>query len=238
MCPSQYFGNMRPYADSNNVVERTICSCPESGFITAIVAQGEMIKTVSQTWYLVANGAVKSITKLKTVPSYLPGRLMNPETTSTNCMTASRSTHIFPFLPGQRWTGSSWDINFRLQEFTTTLSTIARVNHGAIIASMSPSGDGVVLSLGCSSLLISSSGTVAFVTAATLRTAISTNCALPTSPCDIPVLRDFDWNNRIDEVDCGNGIKCGPGHTCMSSAVGAVGRAGYEVTLFRDLQLS
>ncbi len=229
LCPAQLFGNMRPFADSNNVVERTICVCPASGSITAIVAQGERIKTPTQTWYLVANGAVNSIAKLSSVPAYNAGRITSPATTTASCLAAPRTSHRVRFLSGQQWSGSSWDIQFRQQELATSLSTVARVNHQAIVATMPSPADGtVVLSLGCSSLLTSSTGTVAFITAATLRAAISMNCAVPNSPCNAdPVLRAFDWNNIIDESSgsgCGNGIVCAAGQTCMSSAMGAGNR--------------
>ncbi len=226
LSPSQLFGNMRPYADSTNVVERTISACPASGAITAIVRQGESIRTASQTWYLVANGAVNAITRLGAVPAHDAGRLTNPTTTATNCMAAPRTNHRLRFLTGQQWSGSSWDMDVRIQEFTTALATLARVSHTAIIVSVTSPADGSVsLSLGCSSLLTSSTGTVAFITAATLRAAISANCVRENSPCvSDPVLRVFDWNNIMDEVECGNGITCAIGQTCMSSANGAGNR--------------
>jgi hypothetical protein len=223
LSPSQLFGNMRPYADSTNVVERTISACPASGTITAIVRQGESIRTATQIWYLVANGAVNSITRLGAVPAHNAGRLTNPATTATNCMAAARTSHRLRFLSGQQWSGSSWDIELRIQEFTTALATVARVNQQAIVVSVT---DGTVsLSLGCSALLTSSTGTVAFVTAATLRAVISAHCVRANSPCVAdPVLRVVDWNNIIDEQACGNGITCASGQTCMSSANGAGNR--------------
>jgi hypothetical protein len=227
LCHSQLFGNMRPYADSNNVVERTVCTCPSSGSITAIVAQGETIRTATQTWYLVANGAVNSISKLSAVPSYNAGRITNPATTTSSCLGASMSSHTLRFLAGQQWIGSSWDINFRIQEFRTVLSTLVRVNYHAIMVSMPSPADGtVVFRLRCSSVLTSSTGDVAFITAATLRTAISTICAGSSSPCSRDtVLSAFDWNNIIDQRDCGNGITCAAGQTCMSN----LWRAGRRV---------
>jgi len=229
LSPSQLFGNMRPYADSTNVVERTISACPASGTITAIVRQGESIRTASQTWYLVANGAVNSITRLGAVPAHNAGRLTNPATTTNNCMAAPRTNHRLRFLTGQQWSGSSWDIELRIQEFTTALATVARVNQQAIVVSMTSPADGTIsLSLGCSSLLTSSTGTVAFITAATLRAVISAHCVRTNSPCVAdPVLRVVDWNSIMDlpvEVTCGNGITCDVGQTCMSSANGAGNR--------------
>ena len=46
--PSQLFGNMRKFADQSNNVERTICTCPADGYITAIVRLGEALKSSSQ----------------------------------------------------------------------------------------------------------------------------------------------------------------------------------------------
>ena len=229
LSPSQLFGNMRPYADSTNVVERTISACPASGTITAIVRQGESIRTASQTWYLVANGAVNSITRLGAVPAHNAGRITNPATTTTDCMDAPRTNHRLRFLRGQQWSGSSWDIQLRIQEFTTALATVARVNQQAIVVSATSPADGTIsLSLGCSALLTSSTGTVAFITAATLRAVISAHCVRTNSPCVAdPVLRVVDWNSIMDlpvEVTCGNGITCDVGQTCMSSANGAGNR--------------
>ena len=59
----QYFGNMRSFADQLNTVERVMLqSCPASGSFIAIVTPGEAIKTAEQTWYLVANGPVITMT--------------------------------------------------------------------------------------------------------------------------------------------------------------------------------
>ena len=237
LSPSQLFGNMRKYADSNNVVERTICACPASGTITAIVTQGEKIKTPSQTWHLVANGAVNSIAQLSTVPAYNAGRVTNPVTTSTSCLTSSRTIHKLPFLSGQEWSGSSWDIALRVQEFTTALATFNRVDQQAIRVSVTSPADGTIsLSLGCSAVLATPT-TVAYVTAETLRSAISNNCLPANSPCTTdPILKAFDWNKIVDlgtSSDCGNGITCAPGHTCMSSSPGA----GKKVTPTKARQL-
>ncbi len=219
LSPSQLFGNMRPFSDSNNVVERTICGCPSTGSITAIVAQGETIRTATQTWYLVANGAVNSISKLSAVPLYNAGRITNPATTTSSCFGAPMTSHTLRFLAGQQWSGSSWDVNFRIQEFRTSLSTVLRVNYQAIMVSMPSPADGtVVFRLGCSSVLTSSTGNVAFITAATLRTAISTICAGSSSPCSRDtVLSAFDWNNIMDQHNCGSSITCAAGQTCMSN---------------------
>jgi hypothetical protein len=216
---------MRPYADSNNVVERTICACPASGFITAIVTEGEKIKTPSQTWYLVANGAIYSINPLSKVPVYSAGRVTNPVTTSFSCMTSPRTQHKLPFLSGQQWIGSSWSIALRVQELTTALATVNRVNQQAISVSVASPADGTVsLSLGCSAMLASAT-TIAYVTAQTLRSAISSNFDGKNSPYKAdPILNVFDWSNIIDveaSIDCGNGIICAAGQTCMSSSPGA-----------------
>ena len=144
LSPSQLFGNMRTFADSNNVVERTICACPASGTITAIVTQGEKIKTPSQTWHLVANGAVNSISKLSTVPWYNAGRVTNPVTTSTNCLAASRTNHKLPFISGRQWSGSNWDIALRVQELTTALASFNRVDQQAIRVSVTSPADGTI----------------------------------------------------------------------------------------------
>jgi hypothetical protein len=199
--PSQLFGNMRQFADQSNNVERTICACPAGGSITAIVVSGEALKTIDQTWYLVANGPISSaITKLGSVPSYSAGRITAPATTSTNCMSASRSINLLYFNSGQQWTGSasSWDMLLRFQEFSTSLSTYARVNGQAISISMPTSDGSVTLSLGCSNVIssygVNGSQSYAYVTASELLNTIKNNCGLANSPCPRdPVLSAFNW---------------------------------------------
>lgn len=126
----------------------------------------------------------------------------------------------------------------RVQELTTALTSFNRVDQQAIRVSVTSPADGTIsLSLGCSAVLATPT-TVAYVTAQTLRSAISKNC-LPTwaalSPCTTdPILRAFDWDNIVDlATDCGNGITCAPGHTCMSSSRGA----GKKVTPKKARQL-
>ena len=196
--PSQLFGNMRQFADQSNNVERTICACPAGGSITAIVVSGEALKTIDQTWYLVANGPISSaITKLGSVPSYNAGRITAPATTSTSCMSASLSTNLLYFNSGQQWTGSasSWEMLLRFQEFSASLSTYARVNGQAISVSMPTSDGSVMLSLGCSKVISSyGSQSYAYVTASDLLNTIKNNCGLANSPCPRdPVLSAFNW---------------------------------------------
>ena len=233
--PSQLFGNMRQFADQSNNVERTICACPAGGSITAIVVPGEALKTSTQVWYLVANGPISSaITKLGSVPSYSAGRITAPATTSTSCMSASSSSYSLYFLPGQQWTGSvsSWDMLLRFQEFSTSLSTYARVNSRAISISVPTTPDGTAaLSLGCSTVISSYATPVfAYVTANALLNTIKNNCGLASSPCTRdPVLSVFDWtafasgaapapppppaadtcNSLSTCLDCTSAIPCG-----------------------------
>ena len=146
-------------------------------------------------------------------------------------------TNKLQFLSGQEWSGSYWDIALRVQEFTTALATFNRVDQQAIRVSVTCAADGTIsLSLGCSAVLATPT-TVAYVTAETLRSAISSNCLPANSPCTTdPILKAFDWNKIVDlgtSSDCGNGITCAPGHTCMSSSPGA----GKKVTPTKARQL-
>jgi hypothetical protein len=225
----QLFGNMRLSADESNVVERTVCSCPAGGVITAIVRQGETIRTDRQTWYLVANGPISSaIQRMVAIPEFNPGRITAPFTTTTSCLAAARTWHTLNFRPGQVWTEErgSWLNRMRLQEFTTSLATLARVNHQAINVFLPQTADGTVtVSLGCSSIITGSNRAVSFVTAATLRNVILLNCARPGSVCRRdPILNAFDWVTGLVDAppqECSNGIFCAHRQTCMSSDVGA-----------------
>ena len=107
--PSQLYGNMRQSADQSNNVERTICSCPAGGSITAVVVRGRIL--TNQLWYLVANGPItQAITKMASVPAFNTGRIDPPANTTSSCRTAARSTHTLFFVPGRVWSGSSWDM--------------------------------------------------------------------------------------------------------------------------------
>jgi hypothetical protein len=198
--PGQLFGNMRQFADQSNNVERTICNCPSNGTITAIVVVGQSLKTINQKWYLVANGPItQALTKLSLVPKYLTGRISPPLTTATSCTSSVRSSHTLFFLPGKTWLGSSsdWGLQLKYHEFSTALSTFARVNFQAVTISMTGSPqDAATLSLGCSVIIktVQTSPVLEYITAAALFYAIKVNCGVSNSICTTdPVLSVFNW---------------------------------------------
>jgi hypothetical protein len=193
--PAQLFGNMRESADQSNNVERTICSCPSGSSITAIVVPGESLKTSLQTWYLVANGPItQAISKLPSVPTYRSGRIIPPQQTTTSCQYEPRSTYTLYFLPGQVWTGSSWQMLLKYQEFCAALSTFARVNFQAVDISLASASDGTAtLSLGCS-IVPATVSSLQYITASTLLSTIKSNCAADNSICTTDsVLSVFNW---------------------------------------------
>jgi hypothetical protein len=193
---SQLFGNMRPFADSVNTVEKAITRCPALGFVTAIVAPGRPLSSSAQRWYLVANGPLSSINETH-VPSYVSGRSsIYPATQSKSC---SLETGIVVDVKFRNqlspWTcdgvQGALACDVKILTFTMTLAQVMRVSASGI-SFRSSDLSGVSVTLQCSSML--QGGHVIYVTSSALLQAVRTYCNSPSSLCKTDsVLGEFDW---------------------------------------------
>ncbi len=96
---TQWFGNMRPFADQLNTVERVALACPASGRVTAIVALGEPLKTSAQTWYLVSNGPVSQISSATVPPLPNRGRSLPLATQANTCRFTPTNVTLLKLKP-------------------------------------------------------------------------------------------------------------------------------------------
>jgi subtilisin family serine protease len=194
--PSQMFGNMRPFADQSNTVERVVTRCPAAGVVTAVVAPGDAIKTSSQRWYMVANGPVVSITSVS-VPPYSSGRASGPVTQSQNCSSSPAIVTTVNFKPAAAWPCSGpqglLSCSVKRAIFATSLANIVGVAVQAVSASSSDTTR-LEMSLSCSVMINSwrSAGNVSlkFVTPRAVLSAINASVAMFQEDA---FLSAFDW---------------------------------------------
>jgi hypothetical protein len=191
-----YFGNMRPYADQMNTVERVVLStCPTGRSFTAIVTLGLPLKSASQTWYLVSNGPVSHVSATDSPPLRDRGRVVEPLTQLEPCTFAAGVFVTVKFKPASAWT-CQWNCNAEAAAFTALLSQLVGVaGQGIRVASKDESG--VALLLRCSALINSWNSdavSLKYVTAESLLTAIRSICQRPSSLCsNDDTLGVFDW---------------------------------------------
>ena len=199
--PSQLFGNMRAFADQINTVERVVTQCPPAGFVTAIVALGDSLKTSSQAWYLVANGPVLNITAAP-LPPYSSGRVAGPATQSQPCTFDVRITAAVKFKPSSSWScvglTGIWDCSVKRQAFVLSLAQVVGVAVQGVSV-ISSGSTGISMTLQCSAMINTwqSANLVSlrYVTAMTLLNAILSVCNAASSACEVdPVLGAFDWS--------------------------------------------
>jgi subtilisin family serine protease len=156
--PSQFFGNMRTFADQVNTVERVVTTCPAAGVVTAIVAPGNLLKTSSQKWYLVANGPVISGFLGTAVPPYKKGRFDGIATQSLDCSAEPGIPATVAFNPSSAWTCVSqyglWDCSVREREFAASLAQIFGVPVQAFGVTLNTSDSTkIYMTLRCSAMI-------------------------------------------------------------------------------------
>ena len=199
---SQLFGNMRAAADQLNTVERVVTKCPVSGFLTAIVAPGNPLKTSSQAWYLVANGPVLRVDSLPTLPTYRKGRVARPQTQSQPCILDPGVTASVKFKPSRMWSCrqlvGDWDCSVKRRVVVTMLAQTLGVAAQSFGQANSDS-TGVSMTLYCSAMINALSRgdavSLQYVSPQTLHKYIWSLCNADDSVCDSdPVLGAFDWS--------------------------------------------
>ncbi len=187
------------HAPDAEAVERVVTSCPSSGSVTAIVTQGDVVKTASQKWYLVANGPVSSISApLSVVPAFSTGRISPPAFQDVSCLSATALTAKLWFMPKMAWVGESWDVAGTTLEFTSALTQLARVDGQAISIALDQGRSSATMTLRCSVFINSYSYEngllIKYVSPDVLLSYIKTTCAPATSACSIdPVIGSFNW---------------------------------------------
>lgn len=193
----QLFGNMQPFADQLNTVERVMLPlCPVSGNVTAVVSLGTALKTATQTWYLVSNGPVTQMSPTDLPPNIYSGRADPPDTTSESCIFYPGSIATVRFRPSAAWK-CVWACNSEIASFTASLAQVVGVS-GQAIRVINHDTHGISVSLQCSAFINSwNSDSVAlkYVTPAALITAIQRICRGPTALCATDAsLGAFDWS--------------------------------------------
>jgi hypothetical protein len=193
---TQLFGNMRPFADQLNTVERVaLPMCPASGKVTAIVALGEPLKTSDQTWYLVSNGAVTQISAASVPPLANRGRALPLATQANTCRFLPTITITVQFRPSASWrcTGSC---DVEKTTFAASLAQAIGVS-GQSIRVLSSSAASVSVLLMCSSAVSAWQDAVVsvkYITPSTIQSAIQAICQQPASLCSSDAsLSAFDW---------------------------------------------
>jgi hypothetical protein len=199
---SQYFGNMRSFADQTNTVERVVTQCPASGFVSAIVAPGNPPKTASQVWYLVANGPVLSIDSLSPLPAYATGRAAGPTLQPRSCVLDPGVPVSVKFKSSRVWlcAGSigAWDCSVKRRTVITLLAQALGVAVQGF-GKASSSATGLSITLHCSVVIGAwqneKSVSFQYVTAMALQNHIYSSCNAANSVCEAdPVLAAFDWS--------------------------------------------
>jgi hypothetical protein len=202
---SQLFGNMRAAADQLNTVERVVTKCPASGFVTAVVAPGNPLKTSSQAWYLVANGAVLRIDSLPTLPTYRTGRVARPQTQSQSCILDAGIAASVKFKPSRGWSChqsvGDWDCDVKRRVVVTMLAQTFGVAAQSF-GKANTDSTGLSMTLYCSAMVNGLSGgdaaSLQYVSAQTLQNHIWSLCNADVSVCDSdPVLGAFDWSTFV-----------------------------------------
>jgi hypothetical protein len=196
--PSQIFGNMRSVADQHNTVERVVTRCPVAGFVTAIVAPG-YLQTLSQEWFLVANGPLKSVISRTALPPYMTGRPQTPATQSQPCYSDSFIYVKVNFKPSSLWScvGQSSlkkECSVKAEEFTLSLAETVGVPLQGIRVLMS-NISGVFMQLACSAMISNvhnDRALLSYVTPISLGAAIR-SITNPMLGAD-SVLSVFDWS--------------------------------------------
>jgi hypothetical protein len=193
---TQWFGNMRPFADQLNTVERVaLPMCPASGKVTAIVALGEPLKTAAQTWYLVSNGAVTQISAASVPPLANRGRALPLATQATNCRFSPTITIAVRFRPSASWSCTG-PCDVEKAMFAASLAQAIGVS-GQGIRVLSSSAASVSVLLMCSSAVNAWGDAVVsvkYITPSTIRSAIQAMCQQPASLCSSDAsLSAFDW---------------------------------------------
>jgi subtilisin family serine protease len=199
--PPQLFGNMASYADQINTVERVVIGqgCPASGFVTAIVAPGDSLKTSSQAWFLVANGPVKSEFSPVSLPTFFRGRSLGPVTQSQACTLDPVVSVSVNFKPSSAWPcitrpSETLDCSVRRQELAASLAQVVGVAVQGIRVT-STDANSVSMDLVCSAMINSwqsEASTLKYVTS-TMSLAAIRNVSASTFDAD-RVLRAFDWS--------------------------------------------
>jgi hypothetical protein len=205
--PSQFFGNMRSFADQTNTVERVVTRCPAAGVLTAIVALGDSLKTPSQNWFLVANGPLTSELAPALPQPYNRGRFNGPVTQLQSCASSPNLYASVKFKPSSVWacTGlqSAWDCSVKKQEFVTSLAQVVGVAVQAFGAT-SVNSVGISMALQCNVMLNSwqsgneTSASLKYVTPAVVFSSIK-NTTTATYETD-SMLNAFDWSTFALEL--------------------------------------
>jgi hypothetical protein len=232
--PSQIFGNMASYADQVNTVERVVIGqgCPASGFVTAIVAPGDSLKTSSQAWFLVANGPLKSEFSPVSLPTFFRGRSLGPVTQSQACTFDPAVSVSVDFKPSSAWPcitrpSETLDCSVRRQELAASLAQVVGVAVQGIRVT-STNANSVSMDLACSAIINSwqsEAFTLKYVTP-TMSLAAIRNVSASTFDAD-RVLRAFNWLTIAvppADADADSGAASGatsPG-VIAGSVVGAV----------------
>ncbi len=195
---SQWFGNMRLFADQLNTVERVVLpQCPPSGNLTAVVTLGEPLKTVTQTWYLVSNGPVTQVSPTSVPPQINPGRAQPPVTQPQSCTFSPGVIVTIRFRQSSAWS-CPWSCNAEIAAFTLSLSQIVGVA-GQGIRVVTYDAGGVTLSLQCTAAINAwgqDAISLKFVTPTSLRDAVVEICPKPSSLCvSDAALGVFDWSS-------------------------------------------
>jgi subtilisin family serine protease len=195
--PSQIFGNMRADADQLNTVERVITQCPVSGNVTAVVALGDLLKSSSQKWFLVANGPIKSDIVSAVVPSYSTGRSPAPSTQSEPCYSDAAIFTTVKFNPSSSWAcvGSEWGCSVKERGVATTLAQILGVATQAIRVTFNPSEPASIsMILQCSAMINSWQNETAGLKYVNSTALLSGMRSVSVSMYgNDPVLAAFDW---------------------------------------------
>ncbi len=205
----QIFGNMRNFADSINTVERVVTQCPPAGFVTAIVASGDLLKTSSQAWYLVANGPVNTGFSPTSLPLYKNGRSQGAAAAQLQPCTTDSIDATVNFFTTRVWScvglastfanlGANLDCSEMVQHFASLISQFLGVH--AFTAS-SVSSTGITMKFQCN-VLINSAGnglsSLKYVTPMAQIVALSDAIAIRqnthTFLLDDEVLGAFSWS--------------------------------------------
>lgn len=191
----QFFGNMRPFADQLNTVERVMLPvCPASGSFTAIVASGAPILTVSQTWYLVANGPVTDMSPT-TTPPYARGRQDPPLMQSGSCLFLPGIVVRLQFVRSAAWQ-CAWNCSAEIAMFQATVAQVVGIG-GQGVRVVSFNQQEVTMILRCTSAITAwQSGGISlkYVTPSSILNAIQYICQNVTTTClNDPSLAAFNW---------------------------------------------
>jgi hypothetical protein len=194
---------MRSFADQVNTVERVVTSCPTAGFVTAIVAPGDLLKTSSQTWFLVANGPLKSEFSPTSVPTYSKGRSQGPVTQSQCCFSDASLRASVQFKPSSVWTCFMLRVGckIRQQEFIASLAQVVGVAvQGIQVISLNASSVSMVLacSVTINTWQSATATTLNYVSPMMLFAAIQ-NVSSSLFEAD-QILNAFDWSTLLLET--------------------------------------